>query len=78
MLYLAEKLANSSALYGALGLAATMLFYLFCVGRGVIWAAELNALVWDVRQSKRTRRAGPPIEDGEAAPTQVEHMPPAR
>jgi uncharacterized BrkB/YihY/UPF0761 family membrane protein len=47
--YLSEKLANSSELYGALGLAATMLFYLFCIGRGVIWAAELNAVVWDVR-----------------------------
>jgi uncharacterized BrkB/YihY/UPF0761 family membrane protein len=47
--YLAEKLANSSALYGAFGLAATVLFYLYLVGRGVIWAAELNAVVWDVR-----------------------------
>jgi uncharacterized BrkB/YihY/UPF0761 family membrane protein len=47
--FLSEKLANSSELYGALGLAATMLFYLFCIGRGVIWAAELNAVVWDVR-----------------------------
>jgi uncharacterized BrkB/YihY/UPF0761 family membrane protein len=47
--FLAEKLANSSQLYGALGLAATMLFYLFCIGRGVIWAAELNAVVWEAR-----------------------------
>jgi uncharacterized BrkB/YihY/UPF0761 family membrane protein len=60
VLYLAEKLANSSELYGALGLAATMLFYLFCIGRGVIWAAELNALVWDVRRSKRDRALGAP------------------
>jgi uncharacterized BrkB/YihY/UPF0761 family membrane protein len=47
--YLSEKLANSSELYGALGLAATMLFFLFCIGRGVIWAAELNSVIWDVR-----------------------------
>jgi hypothetical protein len=40
--FLSEKLANSSQLYGALGLAATMLFYLFLIGRGVIWAAELT------------------------------------
>jgi uncharacterized BrkB/YihY/UPF0761 family membrane protein len=47
--FLAEKLSNSSELYGALGLAATMLFYLFMIGRGVIWAAELNAVIWEVR-----------------------------
>ena len=47
--FLANRLAGASALYGALGLAATMLFYLFLVGRGVIWAAELNSVVWSVR-----------------------------
>jgi uncharacterized BrkB/YihY/UPF0761 family membrane protein len=62
--YLAEKLANSSELYGALGLAATMLFYLFCIGRGVIWAAELNAVVWDVRHPG-DRRAGVLVRDRE-------------
>jgi uncharacterized BrkB/YihY/UPF0761 family membrane protein len=51
--FLAEKLANSSELYGALGLAATMLFYLFLIGRGVIWAAELNAVIWEVRHPTR-------------------------
>jgi uncharacterized BrkB/YihY/UPF0761 family membrane protein len=58
--YLSEKLANSSQLYGALGLAATMLFYLFLIGRGVIWAAELNAVVWDVRHPASTAGAGEP------------------
>ncbi len=53
--FLADKLAGSSALYGALGLAATMLFYLFLIGRGVIWAAELNAVVWAVRTERRAR-----------------------
>ena len=47
--YLSEKLAHSAKLYGVLGLAATALFYLFLIGRGVIWAAELNAIVWEVR-----------------------------
>jgi uncharacterized BrkB/YihY/UPF0761 family membrane protein len=47
--YLQIKLANASDLYGALGLATTALFYLFLIGRGVVWAAELNAVVWDVR-----------------------------
>jgi Virulence factor BrkB len=48
--YLGEKLARSSELYGTLGLAATVLFYLFLLGRGVVWAAELNAVVWGVRR----------------------------
>jgi uncharacterized BrkB/YihY/UPF0761 family membrane protein len=47
--YLQIKLANASDLYGALGLATTALFYLFLIGRGVVWAAELNAVVWEVR-----------------------------
>jgi membrane protein len=51
--YLQTKLSNASELYGVLGLATTALFYLFLIGRGVIWAAELNAVVWDVRQARR-------------------------
>ena len=54
--FLANKLAGASAVYGALGLATTMLFYLFLIGRSVIWAAELNAVVWTVRTE---REAGP-------------------
>lgn len=53
--YLQTKLSNASELYGVLGLATTALFYLFLVGRGVIWAAELNAVVWDVRQAHRAQ-----------------------
>jgi uncharacterized BrkB/YihY/UPF0761 family membrane protein len=49
VLFLAEKLASASSLYGALGLAATLLFYLFMLGRIVVWAAELNAVTWQVR-----------------------------
>ena len=52
--YLSEKLAHSAQLYGVLGLAATALFYLFLIGRGVIWAAELNAIVWEVRHPAST------------------------
>ena len=50
--FLANRLADASELYGALGLAATMLFYLFLIGRGVIWAAELNSVVWAVRSER--------------------------
>jgi membrane protein len=52
--FLQAKLANASELYGALGLATTALFYLFLVGRGVVWAAELNAVVWEARTAGRT------------------------
>jgi hypothetical protein len=51
--FLEAKLANASDLYGVLGLATTALFYLFLVGRGVVWAAELNAVVWEVRSRRR-------------------------
>jgi uncharacterized BrkB/YihY/UPF0761 family membrane protein len=47
--YLQTKLANASELYGVLGLATTALFYFFLIGRGVVWSAELNAIVWEVR-----------------------------
>jgi uncharacterized BrkB/YihY/UPF0761 family membrane protein len=47
--FLETKLANASELYGVLGLATTALFYLFLVGRGVVWAAEVNAVVWEAR-----------------------------
>ncbi len=47
--FLADRLASSSELYGALGLAGTMLFYLYLLGRIVVWSAELNAVVADVR-----------------------------
>ena len=51
--YLQTKLSNASDLYGVLGLATTALFYFFLIGRGVVWAAELNAVVWEVRTAKR-------------------------
>jgi uncharacterized BrkB/YihY/UPF0761 family membrane protein len=50
--FLETKLTNASELYGVLGLATTALFYLFLVGRGVIWAAELNAVVWEARGAR--------------------------
>ena len=47
--FLEAKLTSASELYGVLGLSTTMLFYLFLIGRGVVWGAELNAVVWEVR-----------------------------
>jgi uncharacterized BrkB/YihY/UPF0761 family membrane protein len=54
--FLQDKLANASDLYGVLGIASTLLFYLFLIGRGVVWAAELNAVVWEVRHPVSSRR----------------------
>lgn len=54
--YLQTKLANASELYGVLGLATTALFYFFLIGRGVVWAAEVNAIVWEVRSKKLESR----------------------
>ena len=51
--FLEEKLAHASQLYGALGLAATLLFYLFLIGRAFVWAAELNAVVWELRHPQQ-------------------------
>ena len=51
--YLAERLASQSELYGALGVAGSLLFFLFLVGRGVVWSAELNAVVWELRSGGR-------------------------
>jgi len=47
--YLETKLENANELYGVLGLATTALFYFFLIGRGVVWSAELNAIVWEAR-----------------------------
>jgi len=55
--YLADQLADQSALYGALGLAASLLFFLFLIGRGVVWSAELNAVVWERRTERTAARA---------------------
>jgi Virulence factor BrkB len=53
--FLASRLENASQLYGTLGLASTALFYLFLIGRGIVWAAELNAVAWEVRHPDAPR-----------------------
>ena len=62
--YLADRLADQSALYGALGLAASLLFFLFLIGRGVVWSAELNAV--DLGAAHRTR-SGPLLAEAAAS-----------
>lgn len=51
--FLQAKLSNASQLYGALGFATTALFCLFLVGRSVVWAAELDAVVSEAQAARR-------------------------
>jgi uncharacterized BrkB/YihY/UPF0761 family membrane protein len=46
--FLAEQLASAEQLYGVLGLAATLLFVLYLIGRITVWSCELNAVAWEV------------------------------
>ena len=47
--FLEPKLANATDTYGLLGVVATMLFWLYLVGRLVIGGATLNAALYDHR-----------------------------
>lgn len=53
-LYLGPRLTNSTELYGALGIATTILFWLYIVGRLVIAAATLNASLDEHRSGRMT------------------------
>jgi uncharacterized BrkB/YihY/UPF0761 family membrane protein len=55
--YIAAKLERASALYGGLGLAATLLFVLYVVGRLVVSSAVLNAELW--HRGRRTIQSEP-------------------
>lgn len=47
--FLAPKLANATQLYGLLGIAATVLSWLYALGRLMIGAVTLNASVLEQR-----------------------------
>ena len=46
LFYFAPRLGRSEETYGALGVAATMLVWLYVVSRLAIGAAFLNATLW--------------------------------
>jgi len=60
--FLAARLASASSLYGSLGLAGTALFFLYLIGRGLVWSAELNAVVWEVRSERAGKQPRDPRE----------------
>lgn len=45
--YIPRKLSSSSQLYGALGIAATIMTWLFLACRLIVAAAVLNAMLWE-------------------------------
>ncbi len=51
--FLAPKLANATQLYGLLGISATILFWLFILGRLIIGAATLNLSLYENRIATR-------------------------
>lgn len=48
--YVAPKLESSSVLYGALGFAATFLFWLGLISRLTVYSAILNYVIWNRRR----------------------------
>jgi uncharacterized BrkB/YihY/UPF0761 family membrane protein len=56
VLYFAPRLGRSEATYGALGVAATMLVWLYVISRLITIAAFLNATLWSrARAAARSR-----------------------
>ena len=57
--YFAAKLASGGQLYGSLGIAATLLLWLFVVARLVIAGAFLNAALWYRKHPETLPREDP-------------------
>jgi uncharacterized BrkB/YihY/UPF0761 family membrane protein len=57
VLYLTKKLDSSSELYGGLGAAATVLLWLYLIGRLLVGASVLNASLWQRRRSREPDEA---------------------
>jgi uncharacterized BrkB/YihY/UPF0761 family membrane protein len=62
VLYLSRRLESSSAVYGTLGVAAVLLFWLYLIGRLMVASAVLNATLW-----RRKHPQAPPPDDGVSA-----------
>jgi uncharacterized BrkB/YihY/UPF0761 family membrane protein len=60
--WISGKIESASALYGALGIAAAILLWLYLLGRVVVASAVLNVTVWE-------RKHGAPAPDTPASPS---------
>jgi uncharacterized BrkB/YihY/UPF0761 family membrane protein len=58
VLFIAGKVERASATYGSLGVAFTLLFWLYCVSRVVVASAMLNAALWEQRPRSPRRPTG--------------------
>jgi uncharacterized BrkB/YihY/UPF0761 family membrane protein len=58
-LYLARRMESASQLYGSLGVAATILAWLYLIGRLMVASAMLNATLWE-RRARPTGGNAPP------------------
>jgi membrane protein len=58
VLFIAGKVERASATYGSLGVAFTLLFWLYCVSRVVVASAMLNAALWEQRPRSPMRPTG--------------------
>ncbi len=47
--YITRRLESSQSTYGALGVAATLLFGLYLISRLIVGSAVLNATMWERR-----------------------------
>jgi uncharacterized BrkB/YihY/UPF0761 family membrane protein len=57
--YLAGRVASSSELYGGLGAAASVLLWLYLIGRLVVASAVINATLWQRSGGRGVERAEP-------------------
>ena len=58
VLFIGEKVARASATYGTLGVAFTVLAWLYILSRIVVASAMLNAARWERREQLPQRRTG--------------------
>jgi len=62
-LFIAGKIERASETYGSLGVAFTLLFWLYVVSRVIVAAAMLNAALWDRKQAEQAPDpASAPVE----------------
>jgi AbrB family looped-hinge helix DNA binding protein len=55
--YFAAKVTHASQAYGTIGIALVVLAWLFLIGRLSVATAELNASLWEQRQTRRAEAA---------------------
>jgi len=60
VLFLADRVARASQLYGSLGFVSTLMLWLFLSGRIMVGSAQLNAALWRRREGATLRTSFDP------------------